>query len=439
DPTGAAVIAFADDHNDIKAHTYVTRQISGPGVNNSAVIPTPVEGAALPARAYEPLPTAASVGGIPGSQVTDFRDDVRTGGNPQTGGTVVLPNDDPTDILSILYSTEGTPAAPILSCTMKVSDLTAIPPSTNWRMNFAANTLNPVLSPTGEFTFAVSDRGDQFFVRASTDASGAQTFIYGRAVRNFDGSLTYNDIGAADAGAFDQVNKTITVKVAVSKLNAALPAGHTALGIGSVLAGLRGSAFTTAQGSGSNRADDTRGGTQYPISFPVQLASAASVKTHAAAGAFAIDLPLAGNPGIECRSGGASGDYTVVFTFPNAVSSVTGASVTAGTGKVTNGAIGSDPHQYVVNLTGVTTAQVLTVSLHNVSDTTGLFSSLVSVQMRVVVGDTNADGIANAADTTQTRNGSGQLVGPGNFRLDVNTDGTVNSADATLVRNQSGS
>src|SRR5207253_6963549 len=81
DPTGAAVIAFADDHNDLSGHTYVTRQISGPGSTGSDV-PAPVEGSALPAPALEPLPTLASVDGIPGSQVTDFRQDVRTGGNP---------------------------------------------------------------------------------------------------------------------------------------------------------------------------------------------------------------------------------------------------------------------------------------------------------------------------------------------------------------------
>ena len=30
DPTGAAVVAYTDDHNDFDGHTYVTRQLSGP-------------------------------------------------------------------------------------------------------------------------------------------------------------------------------------------------------------------------------------------------------------------------------------------------------------------------------------------------------------------------------------------------------------------------
>ena len=137
---------------------------------------------------------AAKVGGIPGSQVTDFPHDVRLGGNPQTGGTAVVPVDDPLDILSVLYSAEPTSAgqpAPVLVATMKVSDMTAIPPSSNWRMTFAANAPNSVLSPTNEYTFGVSDRGDGFFVRATTDPSGAQTFVYGTAKRNYNGSITY--------------------------------------------------------------------------------------------------------------------------------------------------------------------------------------------------------------------------------------------------------
>ena len=48
---------------------------------------------------------------------------------------------------------------------------------------------------------------------------------------------------------------------------------------------------------------------------------------------FDISLPLTGNPGIECRSGGVSNDYQVVLTFSSAVS-FPSASVTAGAGSV---------------------------------------------------------------------------------------------------------
>ncbi len=49
DPTGAAVVAYTDDHNDFDGHTYVARQISGKGAKGTD-IPTPVEGSALPPR-----------------------------------------------------------------------------------------------------------------------------------------------------------------------------------------------------------------------------------------------------------------------------------------------------------------------------------------------------------------------------------------------------
>ena len=65
---------------------------------------------------------------------------------------------------------------------------------------------------------------------------------------------------------------------------------------------------------------------------PPQPTSVVSRKTHGTAGTFDINLPLAGNAGIECRSGGANSDHQVVFTFPTAVT-LSGASVTPETGK----------------------------------------------------------------------------------------------------------
>jgi hypothetical protein len=67
-----------------------------------------------------------------------------------------------------------------------------------------------------------------------------------------------------------------------------------------------------------------------------------------------------------------------VFTFANPLTTVDGASVTSGTGLGTTSNIDSnDADNYIVNLTGVTNAQVITVSLANVTDSTGNFSSAV--------------------------------------------------------------
>jgi len=437
DPTGAAVIGYCDDHNDINGHAYVSRQISGPGATGAA-IPAPVEGSALPAPPNQPLPTAASVGGIPRSQVTDFRDDVRLGGNPELGGTAVVPVDDPLDILSVLYSTEPTSptnSAPLLVATMQVSDMTAIPPSSNWRMTFTANAPNSVMSPTGEYTFGISDRGDQFFVQATTDASGAQTFVYGTATRNFDGTITYTNAGNADSGAFDATSKRLTIKVAVSKLNAALAAGHPTLGDGSILTGLRASTFTTAGSgaSGNNKADTARGGTQFTINLvPPTPTLVVSRKIHGSAGPFDIILPLTGNAGIECRTGGASGDHQVVFTFstPVTFTSATCSGVCTVSSTTTSG------NQVFVNLTAVANAQNITVTLVGVS--AGGVSADIPVPVGVLAGDTTADRSVNSADISQTKSQSGHVVTTSNFREDVTVDGSINSADISLVKAKSG-
>ena len=171
---------------------------------------------------------------------------------------------------------------------------------------------------------------------------------------------------------------------------------------------------------------------------PVQLSSVFSRKVHGSASPLDIDLPLHGT-GIECRSGGVNGDYTMIFTFSNTLTSVGSASVTSGAGTVSSGMIdSSDAHQYVVNLTGVTNAQTITISLTSVNDSAGNSSAGISASMGVLFGDTSGDGVVNAADITQTRRQSGNVAEASNFREDVTLDGLINSADITAVRRQSG-
>jgi len=173
--------------------------------------------------------------------------------------------------------------------------------------------------------------------------------------------------------------------------------------------------------------------------FPVQLLGVVSRKKHGSGREFDIDLPLAGNFAIECRSGGAGGNYTLIFSFANTLTTVASASVTGGTGSVSSSNIDSnDAHNYIVNLTSVSNAQVVSVSLANVKDSAGNFSSAVSASMGVLLGDTSADGVVNSADITQTRRQSGNVTDLPNFREDVTLDGVINSADITLVRRQSG-
>jgi uncharacterized delta-60 repeat protein len=170
----------------------------------------------------------------------------------------------------------------------------------------------------------------------------------------------------------------------------------------------------------------------------VSVANVVSRKVHGAAGTFDINLPRSGNPGIECRSGGVSGDYQLVFSFANPITSVAGASVTSGTGRVASRMIDSDAHNYIVNLTGVTNAQTVYVALTNVNDNVGNSSATVSVPMSILIGDVNGNGSVNASDITQTKVNSGQVVDGTNFRADSNANGSINASDVTLVKANSG-
>ena len=133
------------------------------------------------------------------------------------------------------------------------------------------------------------------------------------------------------------------------------------------------------------------------------LVSITSTKTHGSAGTFAINLPTSGNLGIECRSGGANGDHTLVFTFLNTLTSVSGASVTTGTGSIASKGIGADPHQYLVNLTGVANAQLIRLSLANVTDSAGGTSSTVDAWMGVLLGDSTGNATLTPRDLLETK------------------------------------
>lgn len=177
----------------------------------------------------------------------------------------------------------------------------------------------------------------------------------------------------------------------------------------------------------------------YAFKVPVpalQISTAVSRKTHDTAGDFDVSLPLSGAPGIECRSGGATNDYELVFTFSNNVESGT-ATIDSGVGTVSGPPVFAG-NTMTVNLTGVANVQVLTIRLSGVTDQylQTLPDSLVS--MGVLIGDTNANATVNAADVAQTKAQLGQPVTAENFRTDVNANGVINSADGALVKSHSG-
>ena len=176
--------------------------------------------------------------------------------------------------------------------------------------------------------------------------------------------------------------------------------------------------------------------TNFSITAPLTVATAVSRKTHASTGPFDINLPLSGSPGVECRSGGAGGDFTLVITFSNTVVSGN-AAVTGGTGSIA-GAPTFSGNTMTVNLTGVTNAQTATVSLDNVTDSSSQVLPTTAIAIGFLVGDTSGNASVNASDVSQTKLQSGQVVTATNFREDVTVNGSINASDVSLVKSNSG-
>lgn len=165
----------------------------------------------------------------------------------------------------------------------------------------------------------------------------------------------------------------------------------------------------------------------------LELLAAASRKGH-----FDIDLPLTGAPGIECRSGGADGFYKFVLTFNNAIASVDG--IATSCGGVTSGEVdASDPHRFLVSLTGVTcNAQNTTLTLSGVHDDQGDILSSATLTIGFVLGDINGDGAVDSADLEETNLDRAQKTDSTNFREDINTNGRIDRSDFNVVKSQLG-
>ncbi len=176
--------------------------------------------------------------------------------------------------------------------------------------------------------------------------------------------------------------------------------------------------------------------------LPLMLAAAASRKTHGASGTWDVNLPLSGTlPGIEPRWGGSvtSGSFTVVFTFSGASESnplTSGtAAVTSGTGSVSG--VTFNGNEMLVNLTGVTNQQTITVAVSNVAAQNGQSLANGQVQMGMLVGDINSSAAVNVVDISISRSVSLGAVSFSNFRTDLNVSGSLNATDIAISRSQS--
>jgi hypothetical protein len=246
DPQGLAFIAFASDANDFAGHTVVTHQTKGLNLHTGKRVSI-AGGDKEPSAVRDP-------------EVRDWKWDARFEVRPPQSPEV----DHPSDIVSVDYGCELTrDRRTLVTARMVTSGLTSTPPpDAFWRMNFASNPTQP----------GVSDRADQWFLRADTDADGRQTFTWGTAVRTSTGGIAYTARGAADDGRFDAGTRSVTVKVDLAKLAPFSARGP--LGVGTTFIGLRGSSQTlkdfqtTVAGlvtAGATVSDTTRGGSSFTL------------------------------------------------------------------------------------------------------------------------------------------------------------------------------
>jgi hypothetical protein len=179
------------------------------------------------------------------------------------------------------------------------------------------------------------------------------------------------------------------------------------------------------------------------FSLAPTVTSAVSRKTHTGVGDFDIALPLTGTPGIECRTGGATNDYTMVVTFTGNVT-LTGtpqAEVIVGTGCVGTGGVCMGGNNVTVSgavvtipLTNVTDDQTINVRLNGVNSAADVPAVDVVIPMTRITGDTNASGTVSSGDIAQTKGRIGQAVTAANFRSDVNASGGINAGDIAIVK-----
>jgi len=164
------------------------------------------------------------------------------------------------------------------------------------------------------------------------------------------------------------------------------------------------------------------------------LVSAASRKKHGNAGTFDIDLPLTGTPGVECRVGnGGTFLQTIVFTFSEAVTSISGTTTTTCGGVNSTTISGST---VTVELGHVTCdGSDITVTVPGVNGASGSVDASATMTLRT--GDVNADGVVGTADLKEIRREVGRgLVTEDNFRDDITVDGKVNHGDTTLEKSK---
>jgi len=153
--------------------------------------------------------------------------------------------------------------------------------------------------------------------------------------------------------------------------------------------------------------------------------------TLVAAGGYTGATTTGSTETVACGTGAFAHQMVVTFATNVTVQSV---SVTSGTGNVDSFTVSGNV--VTINLSGVTNAQRLGVTLHSVCD--GTNQGDVLIPMGVLSGDVNGNGTVSAADVALTKAQVGHAVGGSNFREDVNANGVLNAIDVAIVKSKTG-
>jgi hypothetical protein len=132
---------------------------------------------------------------------------------------------------------------------------------------------------------------------------------------------------------------------------------------------------------------------------------------------------------VEDRS---SSSYSAVFTFDGLVSS---GQVLVVSGTATVGPILFGGNTMIVPLTGVTSAEVVTLRVQNIN---GDGQQHGDVPFGFLTADVNGNRIVDRPDLQQIRADRGQPVTAANFRDDINLSGIVDRPDLQSVQTNRG-
>jgi len=159
------------------------------------------------------------------------------------------------------------------------------------------------------------------------------------------------------------------------------------------------------------------------------LLSAASRLTHGGAGTFDIAMPLSGTSGVEDR---AASTYNAVFNFDQAVNS--GQVLNVG-GVGTVGTISFSGNTMTAQLTGVTSAEVVTLRVQNIN---GDGQQHGDVPFGFLTADVNGNRKVDKPDKQIVTAAKNQPVTSANFRDDINLSGVVDKGDLDSVNANKG-